>query len=182
MAPSPSARGSTQLDLFDERPGRLRAGGMQVPPFRGLAAWLAEIDRQGALMRARRPLYERFDRTARDLTPERIRASRDARALADLVERLMAARHPWGHDLHDLDRVWSRAELGVLITEAVNRGRQLAIGRFSARSKGPRLDPTRLPDDRLDHLIQHHLNLAVVEALRAERRRREGKGPGNAAR
>jgi hypothetical protein len=69
--------------------------------------------------------------------------------------------------------VWSRAELGVLITEAVNRQRQLAIGRVTPRPKGPPLDPRRLPDDRLDHLIQHHRDLQLVEALRAERRRRE---------
>ena len=107
-------------------------------------------------MRPSRRLYERFDRTARALTPGRIRLCEDGMAIADLVVRLRSARYPGGHDLHGLDRVWSRAELGVLITEAVNRQRQLAMGRVVARPKGPRLDPRRLPDARLEHLIQHH--------------------------
>lgn len=176
MTPSPLLRFAhgdpAALAAPVPRPG----GGMAVPPFRTLAAWLVEIDRQAALMRPRRPLYERFDRTARTLTPGRIRQADDKAAVAELVRRLRAARFPGGHDLHGLDRVWSRAELGELITEAVNRGRQLAIGRVTPRLKGPRLDPRRLPDDRLDHLIQHHRDLRLVEALRAERERRAGTG------
>lgn len=155
---------------------------MRVAAFTTLAAWLDEIDRQGALMRPRRRLYERFDRTARTLTPAAIRGCNDAGAVAELASRLSGARYPGGHDLHGLDRVWSRAELGVLITEAVNRGRQLAIGRVLPRWKGPRLDPRRLPHDRLEHLIQHHRDLDVVEALRAERRRRESMESARAAR
>jgi hypothetical protein len=155
-------------------------GGMKVPPFGDLAAWLAEIDRQARLMRPSRRLYERFDRTARALTPGRIRMCDDAVSVAELVVRLRAARYPGGHDLHGLDRVWSRAEFGVLITEAVNRQRQLAMGRLVARPKGPRLDPRRLPDARLEHLIQHHRDLGLVEALRAERQRRDLAGGGHA--
>lgn len=102
----------------------------------------------------------------------RIRLSDDVEAVAELAGRLRAARYPGGHDLHGLDRVWSRAELGVLITEAVNRERQLALGRVLPRAKGPRLDPRRLPDDRLEHLIRHHRDLELVEALRQERQRR----------
>lgn len=154
---------------------------MMVVPFSDLAAWLAEIDRQAHLMRPSRRLYERYDRSARTLTPGRIRRCDDAVSVAELVGRLRAARHPGGHDLHGLDRVWSRAELGVLITEAVNRQRQLAMGRIVTRPKGPRLDPRRLPDDRLEHLIQHHPDLWLVEALRAERRRRDLAGCGHAA-
>jgi len=145
---------------------------MQVPAYAGLAAWLEEIDRQSAIMRCRRPLYDRFDRTARTLTPQRLRMEADPVAIAAVLGRLRAARHPGGHALHDLDRVWSRSELGVLITEATNRLRQLALGRVLPRPKGPRLDPRRLPDDRLEHLIQHHRDLAIVEVLRAELRRR----------
>jgi hypothetical protein len=47
---------------------------MRVPAFRGVAAWLVEIDRQARLMRPRRPLYDRFDATARLLTADRIRS------------------------------------------------------------------------------------------------------------
>lgn len=173
MLPSPLLRYAQEPPVATAAPPRVPGSGMIVPPFTTLAAWLVEIDRQGAVMRARSRLYERFDRTARTLTPGRIRREDDPVAIADLVGRLRAARYPWGHDLHELDRVWSRAELGVLITEAVNRQRQLAIGRVTPRPKGPSLDPRRLPDDRLEHLIQHHRDLQVVEALRAERRRRE---------
>ena len=173
MAPSPLLRYAREQPVAASSPPPLRRGGMITPPFTTLAAWLAEIDRQGALMRPRTRLYERFDRTARTLTPGRIRRAEDSIAVAEPACRLREARYPGGHDLHGLDRVWSRAELGVLITEAVNRERQLAIGRVAPRPRGPRLDPRRLPDERLDHLIQHHRNLAVVEALRAERRRRE---------
>ncbi len=173
MLPSPLLRYAEEQPVAAPAPPRVPGSGMLVPPFTTLAAWLAEIDRQGVLMRPRSRLYERFDRTARTLTPGRIRQAEDPVAVAELVGRLRAARYSWGHDLHDLDRVWSRAELGILITEAVNRQRQLAIGRVAPRPKGPRLDPRRLPDDRLEHLIQHHRDLQVVETLRAERRRRE---------
>jgi hypothetical protein len=61
----------------------------------------------------------------------------------------------------------------VLITEATNRDRLLSLGRLTPRAKGPALDPVRLPNDRLEYLIQTHRDIAVVEALRAERRRRE---------
>jgi hypothetical protein len=141
-----------------------------------MEAWLAEIDRQGLIMRARQPLYARFDATARALTPARIRTCTDQASLRALETRLRQARRSIGSDLHGLDRVWSRAELGALIAEATNRSRQLALGRTVQRRKGAALDPRRLPDDRLAHLIQHHRDLAVVEALRAERRRRCGIG------
>ena len=181
MTPSPLLR-YARSDVDVPAPAqRFNDGAMRVAPFDHLAAWLAEIDRQAGLMRPSRQLYERFDRTARTLTPGRIRACDDGVAVADLVVRLRSARYPGGHDLHGLDRVWSRAELGVLITEAVNRQRQLAMGRVEAKPKGPRLDPRRLPDARLEHLIQHHRDLALVEALRAERRRRDLAGGGHAA-
>jgi hypothetical protein len=170
VLPSPRHRGNgagNPLDLFGVADAQASAGGLRVPAFHGVAAWLGEIDRQSRLMRARRPLYDRFDAAARLLTAERIRGCADKAALASLVKRLREARYPWGHDLHGLNRVWTRAELGGLITEATNRAPQLAIGRLSPRSKGPTLDPSRLPDDRLEHLIQHHRDLAVVDALRA---------------
>ena len=74
-----------QLELFgapDEPPPSY---GMAVPPWCGLAAWHHELDRQSAIMRPRTPLYHRFEATARQLTCERIRASRDVAAIARLV-------------------------------------------------------------------------------------------------
>jgi hypothetical protein len=152
---------------------RARAIARGELPFPGVAAWLREIDRQDELMRPSSPMYERFDAFARTLTIPFIRAEQDLAATHALDERLRQARHPWNDraSLHGLSRVWSRAELGVLITEATNRARQLAAG-DPQRPKGPPLDPRRLPDDRLDHLIQRHRDLAVVEALRRERARR----------
>ena len=170
-------------DLLSHWAGAL--GGLPSAPrpkaaFRGkatsswtsLADWLGEIGRQQDRMRASTPHYRRFDRTARWLTGSRIRALTDQDQAAALAGLLRSARYP-GNAIHGLDRVWSRAELGVLITEATNRARQLAMGRQTPRLRGPRLDPSRLPDDRLEALIQQHRDLGVVEALRAEKRRRE---------
>jgi hypothetical protein len=97
--------GARQLDLFDTPADRAPAGGMRVPAFRGVAAWLMEIDRQARLMRPRRPLYDRFDAAARLLTGERIRACCDRAAITRLMERLRDAHHPGGHDFHGLNRV-----------------------------------------------------------------------------
>ncbi len=137
-----------------------------------LADWLSEIWRQQGRMRASTPHYNCFDRTARWLTTARIRALTDHDETAALAGLLRKARYP-SNAIHGLDRVWSRAELGLLITEATNRTRQLAMGRQIPRVRGPRLDPAYLPDDRLEVLIQRHRDLEVVEALRAEKRRRE---------
>jgi hypothetical protein len=160
-----------QLELFDFSVETALAYGLAVLPWCGLAAWHHELDRQSAIMRPRTPLYRRFEATARQLTRERIRGSRDVAAIARLVARLSAARYPTG-DLHGLERVWSRANLGTLIVEATNRQTLLDLGRDTPRAKGPALDPRCLPDDRLDHLIQSHRNIEVVNALRAERERR----------
>ena len=168
---------SAQLELFDLSVDPDRGGGMAVRPWRGLQAWLEEIDRQLDLMRPSNPLYGRFDATAGLLTVERLRSSRDVAALLDAARRLSAARFATGHHFHDLNRVWTRAELGTLLVEARNRGRLLAMGRAVPKTKGPRLDPGRLPDDRLDVLIQSHRDMFLVETLRAERARRAADAP-----
>lgn len=170
-APRPLVAHPAQLELFALAADPRCIDGMQIPPWRDLAAWHRELDRQSVTMRPRRPLYHRFDATARQLSAARIRSCRDRAAIDRLVGRLAAARYP-SECLHDLDRVWSRAELGALLVEATNRRTLLTMGRDQPRPKGPALDPCRLPDDRLDHLIQVHRDLATVEALRAERRRR----------
>lgn len=169
--PRPFVRHPAQLELFERVLEPRAVDGLQIPPWCGLAVWHRELDRQSALMRPRRPLYHRFEATARQLSAERIRECRDMAAIARLADRLSAARYPSGC-LHDLDRVWSRTELGALLVEARNRRTLLVMGRERPRSKGPSLDPLRLPDDRLEHLIQSHRDLTVVEALRAERQRR----------
>lgn len=133
-----------------------------------LEAWIDEILWRENRMRSSTPVYQRFHRHARRLTVGKIRASRDLAAVERLEELLRFARQP---STRQIRRVWSRAELGVLITEATNRGRQLRAG-GEARAKGPALDPARIPDDRLEWLIQHHRDLAVVVAMRMERRRR----------
>ena len=163
---------TTQLELFDIVTDAKRGGGMLLPSWRGLRAWLIEIDRQLGLMRPSSAHYGRFDGTARQLTTERIRASCDHPAVRELTQRLSAARFPCSHHLHDLNRVWDRAELGPLVVEATNRDRLLAMGRSAPRPKGPRLDPSRIPEDRLDVLIQTHRDLGLVDALRTEKRRR----------
>lgn len=170
-APRPFVRHPAQLELFDFVADATAVDGMRILPWRGLPVWHCELDRQSAIMRPSRPLYHRLEITARQLTAERIRTCRDVPAIARLVDRLSAARYPSGC-LHDLDRVWSRAELGDLLVEATNRRTLLAMGRDQPRAKGPTLDPRRLPDDRLDHLIQTHRDISVVEALRVERERR----------
>lgn len=143
-----------------------------------IRAWLEEIEHREAHLRCSNPVYQRFDRCARQLTVADIVRSQDAWAIAALESRLRRARHPTGFGR--LDRVWSRAELGELIVAATNRGRQLAGG--LGRPKGPRFDPRRIPDERLDWLIQRHQDLAVVDQLRAERARRQAESTPSADR
>jgi hypothetical protein len=62
MTPSPLQRYARSDDDVPAAAQSFNDGGMQVPPFSDLAAWLAEIDRQAGLMRPSRRLYERYDR------------------------------------------------------------------------------------------------------------------------
>jgi hypothetical protein len=159
---------------LDPAPRPAAPPGGKAAPSRTLTDWLTDISRQQERMRAATPAYNRFDRTARWLTAARISTFTDVDQVTALAGLLRNARYP-STFIHGLDRVWSRAELGSLIVAAHNRSRQLAMGRQTPRVRGPRLDPARLPDDRLDHLIQRHKDLEVVEALRVEKRRRESR-------
>ena len=94
-----------QLELIDLPIDPDRGGGMVVPPLRGLRGWLEGIDRQLNLMRPSTPHYRRFDATARLLTVERLRVTRDAEALEETATRLSEARRPCGYDLRDLHGV-----------------------------------------------------------------------------
>ena len=164
--------GSLQGILVPSYPPEDSPSGKAAPSWNTVSDWLTEIERQLGLMCASTSSYQRFDRTARWLTAARIRACTDQAVMAALEGILRQARYP-GSAIHGLDRVGSRSEVGVLVTEATNRTRQLTMGRKDPRRRGPRLDPAYLPDERLNHLIQRHANLQLVEALREERRRRD---------
>lgn len=144
--------------------------------FEGMGSWVRQIGRLLAIEHPASAHFERFDKTARLLTAERIRVCRHgedlARVAAMLDEASDARRRSY---LHGLDRVWSKAELGALRVEVKNRLHQLAIGRVEPKPKGPRLDPTRIPTDRLDALIQRHPDMRLVELLRRERSNRRAE-------
>lgn len=118
---------------------------------------------------------DQFRATARMLDAEKIRLCRHDDALA-LVEMTLADFRNNG-----LLFAFNRAELGTLLVEIRNRRQLLQLGRERAKLKGPRMDPTRLPLDALERLIQSHSDLSLVERLRAERKRRQSihkKGEG----
>jgi hypothetical protein len=126
------------------------------------------------LRRAATPLYQRFDRDARQLTVAGIMASADLVAV-ERVERLLRAPSI-GSGWRDLWRTFARRELGELVAAATNRARMLRLGRIKPKARGGRFDLAAIPDERLAWLIQHHANLDLVDRLRAERRRRSSEG------
>ena len=116
--------------------------------------------------------YARCRLLYRSLKLYDIRWSRELSALRRL-ERLLVEEKRGSASVHGLDREMSRSELGAMLVETRNRIDALTSGRADRpRPKGPRLDPSRLPDAALNRLIQQHHDLAVVETLRAERARR----------
>jgi hypothetical protein len=140
-------------------------------PWQGVGQWLAEIRRRERGLEARNTVYGRYTRKADQLTVERIMTEIDAEAIAQLEGVLRAGRGPGGGWY--LIHIWSRAKFGELIVAAASRRQQLALGRIEPRQKGDALDPRKIPDGRLDRLIQTHRDLFVVEALRWERQRRQ---------
>lgn len=182
-----------QFELFDraevpDHTPRLAAFARRQPrprskplTWEGMGSWVRQIGRLLAVETCSSNHFERFDKTARQLTAERIRVCRHAddleRVAAMLDEADEARRRCF---LHGLDRVWSKAELGALRVEVRNRLHQLSIGRETPRPKGPHLDPTRLPLDRIEALIQRHKDIRIVELLRAERQRRLDSNQGAA--
>jgi hypothetical protein len=143
----------------------------------GAWGWLEELERQARVIgcKADNPLRDRFRATARQLTVWRIRSPVQASPAAiDLVLPVLEATSwPGSYSrLLGVTEVWSSAELGELICECRNRLELAALGRDRARIRGPRLDPERIPLDRLEHLIQRHPSLELVDRLRAERNRR----------
>jgi len=135
-----------------------------------MATWARTLGRFEAVMQSAAEHHRRYDETARTLTVERIRECRHLDDLERVEAMLTRARY---QDICSrLARAWPRRELGALIVEARNRIQLLRMGRTEPKPKGPRFDPTRIPDGKLDALIQRHPDLAVVELLRAERQRR----------
>lgn len=139
--------------------------------WRGLRGWLQTLYEVDARMRCSAPAQARADRLYRWLCPEHIQACRDIDALRHLAELLRGSRYRDYPFRYGLGRALNRSTLGILIVKAENHIAWIERG-CPEREKGPALDPARLPDDRIDFLIQHHRDMAVVEALRAEKSRR----------
>lgn len=144
--------------------------------WRGLRGYVAECHCVSNLIRCCRRHYSRCARVYRSLDVERdVRASFDLDGL-DVLAAFLAeagrrgARLPHGRPF---SAEFTRAELGILRMAATNHIRSIRSGRAAEpRPKGPRLDPARLPDAALGHLIQIHSDLALVNRLRSERARR----------
>ncbi|MES2042559.1 MAG: hypothetical protein V4475_01720 [Pseudomonadota bacterium] len=149
---------------------------MIVPDWTGGDAWADEMARQARVIGCHRStlLRLRFVGTARLLTPWRVRSSVqcNAAAIEKVLPLLEACRRDCGRRMFEIYAPWSSIELGELLVEARNRATLAAIGRDRPREKGARFDPARIPLEAIDHLIQRHPNMRVVEQLRAERNRR----------
>lgn len=154
------------------------AAGLGVTPWAGGLAWALEVRRLASVMQCRTTHFDRWDATIRQLTLWRLRspAQCNQAAIEAILPLLEAAKRSptngFGLDWLDHPVPWTRAELGELLVIARNRAALYALGRDRPKPKGPRLDPSRLPDDRLDALIQRHRDLDLVDRLRAERNRR----------
>lgn len=162
------------LDHFKEKDWRRQARRSPAAfVWQGAGAWCRHVGRLAALDRpCGGPMGDRFKATARELTVERIRESRQLEDLERIAGWLDAARPSCSGSY--LAGVWSRRELGELIVEIRNRITLLRLGRDRPREKGDRFELERIPDDRLEWLIQRHPNLDLVDRLRAERARRRG--------
>lgn len=155
------------------------SGALRVPSWRGPFAWSAEIYRQLDVLRCSTPRYTRFKATCVLLTTWRIRSPVQCSAdgVRQLLPILECAHVNHGRlplrTIYSPCTGWTSEELGTLLVEARNRMALAALGRDRARTRGPRFHPSLMPADRLASLIQSHPDMAVVEVLRAELRRRE---------
>ncbi len=134
-----------------------------------MGSWVRHMHRLFAIECPSSDHYARVRQTARELTVERIRLCRHTDDLARCETMLAQTNSGW---LYGLDQAFTRAERGERLVEVRNRIVLLGLGRAAPRTKGPRLDPARLPDDALLRLIQSHTDPRTVVALRAERERR----------
>ena len=138
----------------------------------GLDGWLRSVHRINVgPMRFSTPNYRRAAALMKSLTPAHVAACADPGVLASFETFMRDARYGSGLWL-DPTRSLSRARIGEFITAAEGRRRQILAG-SDTREKGPRLDPSRLPTDRLQGLIQSHKDMALVERLREELQRRQ---------
>ncbi len=138
----------------------------------GLAGWMQEAGSVGAIPRHSAPQYARCKRLYTSLQLRDVHACRDEATLEQFMGHLSRARS-WPVR-HALCSFVSAAWLGAMRRETYNQLRWVRGG-CVVRTKGPRLDPEQIPDDRLDVLIQSHRDMGLVEALRAEKRRRLGE-------
>lgn len=120
------------------------------------------------------PLVQRFVATARLLEPWRLRSTVQCsrEGLEAILPLLEHCRRDHARRLYECSAPWSAEELGVLLVEARNRTLLHQLGRDRPRDKGPRFDPSRMPDAAIDALIQRHPDMRIVEELRSERLRR----------
>jgi hypothetical protein len=136
----------------------------------GLAGWLDEARRVGSVIRCSEAQDQRVKRVYRSLTLHDIHACREVCILEEFELAMREGRYV-DRAYRGFFRHFTRPELGQFISEAQNQTRWVKAG-CPTRKAGPALAPERLPDSRLDHLIQSHRDLNIVEQLRAEKARR----------
>ncbi|MBB3267694.1 hypothetical protein FHW79_005359 [Azospirillum sp. OGB3] len=138
-----------------------------------VAEWAALVLAVCGQSRHRKTEHERRAKLVWSLRISDIRACTDAAALD-------AAARIFGRSLRDDGglsdgpfRCMTRAEIGERLVECRNQAHRVRSGvAFLHRPAGPRFDPAVMPLPALERLIQTHPDIAVVELLRAERRRR----------
>lgn len=170
--PSPSREGFSAPGAWVATPPPVERGGRVV--VRGtnlswgtLAEWIALAETEGDRVIASRRHYRRVEALYHSLRVEDLWRCTDP-AVLRRVSRFFEGRNGV---FHGPERCIVPIGLGEWRMAVHNRLVALERG-DRRRPKGPRLDPTRLPDQALDRLIQQHRDLAVVNLLREERRRR----------
>lgn len=131
--------------------------------WQGMASWVRMISAFGPPWSLSDRQRSDYVKTIRMLDVEKIRACRHIEDLELVEAELVNFRN------NGLGRELSRGAIGELLVETRNRITVLRIGRTEPKPKGPRMDPSRLPDEALDRLIQRHPDMRLVEELRAER-------------
>ncbi len=135
-----------------------------------IGEWCARVTDEGGKLRASSEHYGRLRALYRSLTVDHVRRSCDRPGLLRAEQMFNLGRFNAIPKYHGLASELSRAEMGTMLVELRNRRIALASGRaFLPRTKGPRLDPAQLTDAALDRLIQTHVDLNLVDRLRAER-------------
>lgn len=140
----------------------------------GLGQWVARVMTIGEEIRPSYRHYRRCGLLFDSLEDVDIGLTFDMAALTAAERLFDAARIGQSGLFRGPERHWPRDEIARRLQLIRARRVAIATGRaLHPRAKGPRLDPGRLPNDRLEALIQRHRDLDVVERLREERRRRQ---------